>query len=543
VLGSIPVGATTSTVLTTTTSQASEVVTFGTVAGTETIPIDPNLDDNSDLEAAGVADAFSAGAVQILGNASIRSVAAGDVNNDGIVDLVVGTSAGQGVQIFLGAPPRASCECQRDFETVPLSIPDSGSNKGVALGHFNNDVFLDLVVANGGGQIDRVYLNDGFGNFAEVTPAPLGASFAQDVAVGDFDNDGDTDIAVAAIGGNPVYLGNGNGGFNLHATLGSRNSVGVDVARFDGNNRDDLVFANVSDSSTVWTKNAGNGFALRDQLAIGDAAAVAAGDLNGDGRADLVFGRIPNLAGGDPRNPDTPANPVLVNDGTGQFGNPTALLGISPTNDVHIGDVNEDGSPDFVFVGASGVHQIWTAGGGGYTLHSEQIIDSGATSALLVDLGDADNGDPGGVDLAMGGATQGGLGIYLNDGLGNLGRGDAVPPVLTLLGSATVSIQARTTYSDAGASALDTIDGDISRSVTVSGAVNTGTVGSYTLTYNVTDFAGNAATPITRTVTVTPASGGGGGGIISIFTLLSLLLGILLSRWYQATRSTRQKVV
>jgi len=207
-----------------------------------------------------------------------------------------------------------------------------------------------------------------------------------------------------------------------------------------------------------------------------------------------------------------------------------------------------------VFIGASGVHQIWTASGGGYTLHSEQIIDSGAMAGVLIDLGDTDTSDPGGVDLAMGGEAGGGLGVYLNDSFGNLGRGDAVPPTLTLLGEASVSIQARSNYVDAGASAEDNIDGSISAAnIRVTGAVNTSVVGSYILTYNVEDFAGNAATPITRNISVTPASGGGGGGggTISYFTLLSLLVGLIAMQRYRASQSTphlcaerrKQKVV
>jgi len=541
VLGSIPVGATTSIVMTTSTTQASEVIAFGTVAGTETVPIDPNLDDNSAIEAAGVADSFSAGAVQFLGNATIRSVAAGDVNGDGEVDLVVGTAAGQPVQIYFNDVPRESCGCLRDFLSAPISVPDTGSNEGVALADFDNNGTLDLAIANGGGQSDTVFGNDGAGNFAPM--ATLDPSFSQDIAVGDFDANGNMDIAVAAIGGNPVYLGNGNGGFTLHDTLGNANSAAVAAARFDNNNRDDLVFANVASQSAVWIKNSGAGFTRRDQLNIGDAVSVAAANLGGNVRADLVFGRVPTIVGGNPRNPDTPANPVLINDGTGRFGNPTALLGISPTNDVHIGDVNRDGLPDLVFVGASGVHQIWTAGAGSYALHSEQIIDGGAMTGVLVELGETDNGEPGGVDLAMGGATSAGLAVYLNDSFGNLGRGDAVPPVLTLTGEAATSVEAKTTYTDAGATAADNIDGDISRNITVSGSVNMNSVGDYVLTYNVVDFAGNAAAPITRTVSVTTAPGKGGGGVISIFSLISLLIFLLVSHRNRATHSREQKVL
>ena len=103
--------------------------------------------------------------------------------------------------------------------------------------------------------------------------------------------------------------------------------------------------------------------------------------------------------------------------------------------------------------------------------------------------------------------ASGGLGIYLNDGFGNLGMGDAVPPVISLVGNATVDVPSNSVYTDAGATAEDNIDGDISNAIVVSNNVNTAVVGSYSVTYNVTDRAGNAATTVTRTVSVTPAAG------------------------------------
>ncbi len=51
---------------------------------------------------------------------------------------------------------------------------------------------------------------------------------------------------------------------------------------------------------------------------------------------------------------------------------------------------------------------------------------------------------------------------------------------------------------DDDATAIDNVDGDISESVQVNGNVDTGTVGLYTLTYTVSDSAGNAATPPPR---------------------------------------------
>ena len=79
---------------------------------------------------------------------------------------------------------------------------------------------------------------------------------------------------------------------------------------------------------------------------------------------------------------------------------------------------------------------------------------------------------------------------------------DAGAPVISLIGDADVSHAQGKPYTDAGATATDDVDGDITSSVTTSGTVTTGTAGAYTITYSVSDSAGNAATQVTRTVTV-----------------------------------------
>ncbi len=82
---------------------------------------------------------------------------------------------------------------------------------------------------------------------------------------------------------------------------------------------------------------------------------------------------------------------------------------------------------------------------------------------------------------------------------------ETTPPVITLIGDASVNIMQGNTYVDQGATALDNFDGDITTDIVVGGdIVDTSVIGSYIITYNVSDNAGNAAVEVARTVNVTP---------------------------------------
>ncbi|MEO1096473.1 MAG: immunoglobulin-like domain-containing protein [Bacteroidota bacterium] len=81
---------------------------------------------------------------------------------------------------------------------------------------------------------------------------------------------------------------------------------------------------------------------------------------------------------------------------------------------------------------------------------------------------------------------------------------DETPPVITLVGPATIDLNVGDMYTEEGATATDNIDGDISADIVVGGdVVDTNTDGTYVVTYNVSDAAGNAADEVTRTVNVT----------------------------------------
>jgi len=82
---------------------------------------------------------------------------------------------------------------------------------------------------------------------------------------------------------------------------------------------------------------------------------------------------------------------------------------------------------------------------------------------------------------------------------------DTIIPVITLTGSSTVNLYVGDSYTDAGAIASDDVDGDITANIVVVNPVSTSTVGTYTITYNVSDAAGNPAEQVTRIVNVSVA--------------------------------------
>ena len=86
---------------------------------------------------------------------------------------------------------------------------------------------------------------------------------------------------------------------------------------------------------------------------------------------------------------------------------------------------------------------------------------------------------------------------------------DTSIPVITLTGTEIVTIEVGTAYVDGGATATDNYDDDTTLTasiVTDVSTVDTQTVGSYTVTYNVSDASGNTAVEVTRTVIVEDSS-------------------------------------
>jgi hypothetical protein len=199
-------------------------------------------------------------------------------------------------------------------------------------------------------------------------------------------------------------------------------------------------------------------------------------------------------------------------------------------------DFDADGSADVVTLNTTGTHQLYRGSGAGtFSLHSVQFswdtVAGAAAAAISVDAG---------IDIVTGGGTGGA--VFFNDGRGGFGLGDTTAPVIQLLGPSPAALTVGNSYQDAGATANDDIDGNITTRIVTNNPVNTAIVGTYTVTYDVRDSSGNA-TRVTRRVEVEAREGTGGGGGGTISLLEALLLALLAASHRRYLRHTRWGLV
>jgi Bacterial Ig-like domain (group 3)/FG-GAP-like repeat len=316
------------------------------------------------------------------------SVAAGDLNGDGNLDLVVANlcqsnNCNRGnngnVSVLLG-------NGDGTFQAAQSYATQGFGSSSVAIGDFDGDGNADVVVANqcstsdckSGGSVS-VLLGTGNGKLQAAKTYSSGANTPLSVAVADFDKDGDLDLAVAnqcqdsscQNGAVSVLLGNGNGTFRaarVYASAGYQTNS-VAVGDFNGDGNPDLVLASQCQDNTCQNGGVsvllGNGDgtfqgAQGYSSAGAQADGVAITDLDGDGIVDLVVSNLCQIS-----DCSTGAVSSLLGRGDGTFraAHASSSGGVSSYSLV-AGDFNGDGDSDVVAASSDGTDVLLGNGDG-----------------------------------------------------------------------------------------------------------------------------------------------------------------------------------
>jgi hypothetical protein len=263
---------------------------------------------------------------------SPASVTVGDFNKDGKLDLAVANRSGNSISILLGAG-NGTFGAKTDFGDATL-FP-----VWVAAGDFNGDGTVDLAIANAFNDSVSIMLGTGTGSFGTHTDFNLNGSGINSVAVGDFNRDGKLDLATANSAGMSIFLGTGTGSFGPKTNFGSgANHRTVAVGDFNADGKLDLATANTGSNSISILLGTGAGtFGAEVQFPAGtNPQAVAVGDFNADGKLDVASAN----------NGDTIS--VLLGDGKGSFAPNIDFAADNAPAAIAVGDFNGDSRPDVV---------------------------------------------------------------------------------------------------------------------------------------------------------------------------------------------------
>jgi hypothetical protein len=362
------------------------------------------------LGASTYAQTFASQVSNTVGGAS-TSVAAGDFNGDGILDLAVASNGARGIDVLIGTGA-GTFAAAVPYQTSPVS---PGGPISVAVGDFNNDGKLDVATTglNGAGvHIVSILLGNGDGTFQTAVTYPASATDGDEgLTVADFNGDGKLDLAVAndaEAGTVGIYLGNGDGTFQAQVTYATGNAAESVVAGdFRGDGRIDLVVGDSYGTVSVLLGNGNGTFATYVSYAIGGGngfgIGIAAGDFIGNGHLGLAVADGIN---------DTVD--ILMGNGDGTFQGEvdyaTGGNGASPSA-VAIGDFNGDGIADLAVTNSNSNTVGVLLGVSGGTFEA-QVSYGASTVPRSVVVGDF-NGD-GNLDLAVADGSSKTVGIFLD---------------------------------------------------------------------------------------------------------------------------------
>ena len=303
------------------------------------------------------------------GGSGTAWVATGDLNGDGIPDVVVANRVDDTVSVFLGTG---------DGTFLPAKTYAIGQRVWrVTVADTTGDGKVDILTANKGSNSISILRNNGDGTFAPQVVIPVGTR-PGGVTVADVNGDGTPDLIVSNYADDTIWvmLGEGNDTFGAPEVYPTNTGPGFSgpgpavVADVNGDGIPDLLYPNYVGRNVAIRLGNGNGtFGPQTDFPAGlGAYSLAAVDVNGDGKLDLVVANDVD---------DTVS--VLLGNGNGTFEPQKVVpVGFDPFA-LAVADLNGDGIPDIITAnrGDNTLSVLISTGGGSF--EPQQVVPTGDT--------------------------------------------------------------------------------------------------------------------------------------------------------------------
>ena len=398
-----------------------------------------------------------------------ESLGVGDLNADGILDVVTANKGLSSLSALFGTGTGAL--------GAPVSIPVAAAPGFVAIGDLDSDTIPDLVSGSTSVAAFSRVINNGDGTFAAAQNYyPNTLSYG--VSITQLNEDSVPDVLTFNTGGTTgtlsAFFGVGDGTFeNAINYAAAGTGASVEHADLNGDGNLDLVVADESDGDVqVLLGNGDATFGAPTSFATDSVASeLELGDLNGDGDLDVVTLDFSSTSFS-----------ILLGNGDGTFGTAaTTGLGSFPQG-LTLNDFNNDNDLDVAIANTNDLEIVFYPGNGDGTLGAPSTVySSGLTADSPYRLASGDLNGDGDMDIVTSLISDSGVSVILGNGDGTFGS-----PTEHAAGSGSAGLELADFTGDG---VLDAVTGDIgSKEVSVLPGNGSGGFGS-AVSYSVDEAA------------------------------------------------------